>query len=327
MLTGFFIVDKSYLLRKSLALVVYTRVMSKTAVIDCQDLSKRYGHSPTLALQKLTLQVHAGEVYGFLGPNGAGKSTAIRTLLNFIQPTSGRATILGLDIVKDSVAIKASVGYLAGEVVLYERMTGQQFFDYMTDLQPLKHPAYLKELVATFSADLHKPIDSLSKGNRQKLGVIQAFMHEPEVLILDEPTSGLDPLMQAAFYETVEAAKQRGAAIFLSSHDLAEVRKMCDRIGFIRDGQFIAEKTIADLQQAAAHRFDITFKAAPPLADLHKLTDTEITPLTDHTVGVNIRGDLKPLFKLLSQSAVISLAPHQLELEDEFLSFYRKGRS
>jgi ABC-2 type transport system ATP-binding protein len=292
--------------------------------IDCQKLSKRYGHSPVYALKDLTLQVRAGEVYGFLGPNGAGKSTAIRTLLNFIQPSGGHAQILGLDIVKDSVSIKANLGYLAGEVALYPRLTGRQFLDYMSALQPVKSPSYLKELIKSFDAQLDKPIEDLSKGNRQKLGVIQAFMHQPEVLILDEPTSGLDPLMQAVFYELVEDARQRGAAVFLSSHDLAEVRKMCDRIGFIKEGRLVAEKSIAELQDSAAHNFEISFRDTVPMDELKALKGISVTEITDKVVNLQIKGQLTPLFKVLAQHAVLSLDKHEIDLEEEFLSLYQK---
>ncbi|HMH30937.1 MAG TPA: ABC transporter ATP-binding protein [Methylomirabilota bacterium] len=295
--------------------------------IDCQKLSKRYGRGDDFALKNLDLQVNTGEIYGFLGPNGAGKSTAIRTLLNFIQPTSGSATILGQNVVKDSVKAKRQVGYLAGEVALYPRMTGRQFLNYMTDLQPLKHPDYQQKLVKQFGAQLDKPIEELSKGNRQKIGIIQAFMHEPDVLILDEPTSGLDPLMQAAFYELAESAKQRGAAVFLSSHDLTEVRKMCDRIGFIRGGKLVAEKTIADLQAVAAHNFDITFKGSAPLEELRELKDAEVQPVTDNSVIVKLQGDLTPLFALLAKSSVLSLDKQDINLDEEFMSLYKGPKS
>ncbi len=298
--------------------------MATLPVIDCQKLSKRYGHSGKYALQDLSLQVQAGEIYGFLGPNGAGKSTAIRTLLNFIQPSDGQATILGLDVVQDSVAIKRSVGYLAGEVVLYERLTGRQFLDYMGVLQPLKHPAYLQELVEVFEAELDKPLRSLSKGNRQKIGVIQALMHEPDVLILDEPTSGLDPLMQATFYVTVETAKRRGAAIFLSSHDLAEVNKMCDRIGFIKEGRLITEQSITAIQALAAHQFDITFYDKAPLLQLHALPKAKVSQLNEHTVNVQLQGNLQPLFSVLAKHKVRSFEKHEVNLEDEFLRLYEK---
>lgn len=293
------------------------------AAIHCHGLSKRYGRSAKFALKDLTLQVNSGEVYGFLGPNGAGKSTTIRTLLNFMEPSEGSATIIGLDIVRDSVQIKRSVGYLAGEVALYPAMTGRQLLRYLSDLQPAKDPTYQAELVKAFEATLDKPIGTLSKGNRQKLGIIQAFMHQPDVLILDEPTSGLDPLMQATFYETIEAAKQRGAAIFLSSHDLSEVRKMCDRIGFIRSGELISEQTIASLQQTAAHSFDITFKDKSPLTALKKLKAAQVQPITDYTVNVIWQGYLTPLLKVLATQHVVNLDKHEINLEQEFLHLYQ----
>lgn len=217
--------------------------------IKTDKLSKIYKGSKTPALDSLTIEVGEGEVYGFLGANGAGKSTTIRTLLNFLQPTSGSATICGLDIVKDNVKIMHDVGYLAGDVALYEKMTGKEFFGYMADLHPLPDPAYLTKLVHTFEAELHKPIRSLSKGNKQKIGIIQALMHQPKVLILDEPTSGLDPLMQEAFFETIREAKARGASVFFSSHNLAEVQRICDRVGFIRKGAHPRTKPIRTRQQ------------------------------------------------------------------------------
>lgn len=301
--------------------------MQMDVAIDCRKLSKRYGRGAVYALRDLDLQVRPGEIYGFLGPNGAGKSTTIRTLLNFIQPSGGSATILGLDIVRDSVAIKRDIGYQAGEVALFPRMTGRQFFEYLSSLQPLKHREYFTNLVQRFRAELDKPIESLSKGNRQKLGVIQACMHEPAVLILDEPTSGLDPLMQAEFYKVVAEAKARGAAVFLSSHDLAEVRKMCDRIGFIRGGQLVTEKTIADLQAVASHNFDITFREAAPLAALRKLSGAAVQPLSEHVVTVKLQGDLKPLLGLLAKSSVTTLDKQDINLEEEFLRLYEEPKA
>ncbi|HSW37554.1 MAG TPA: ABC transporter ATP-binding protein [Candidatus Saccharimonadales bacterium] len=297
--------------------------MASDVALVTQNLGKSYPGTDVWALKDLNLSVKAGEVYGFLGPNGAGKSTTIRTLLNFIQPSSGTGTILGLDIVADSVKLKRYIGYQAGEVALYKHLTGQQFLDYMAKLQPIKHANYFKELVFTFQAELDKPIATLSKGNRQKLGVIQAFMHEPEVLILDEPTAGLDPLMQTVFFRLVEESRARGAAIFLSSHDLAEVQKMCDRIGFIRGGRLIAEQTIADLHKVAAHNFDITFGGDPPIAEIKKIRGAKVTVLNRHSLSVKLQGELTPLLKVLARHSVVSLYQHELNLEEEFLKFYR----
>lgn len=296
-----------------------------TAAIELTKLSKRYGKAPKLALDAVSLSVARGEVYGFLGANGAGKSTTIRTLLNFLQPTSGSAHILGLDIVRDSVAVKRHVGYLAGEIALYGTMTGRHFLDYMAALQPLKSKSYLTELVRRFGADLDKPVDTLSKGNRQKIGLIQAFMHEPEVLILDEPTSGLDPLMQEVFFALVKEARTRGAGVFVSSHNFAEVQRMCDRIGFIREGKLVAERTLAALADKAAHTFTLTFADHAPTAELRKLPKVTITAHDEHTITVSVTGELSPLFAVLGKHHVAHLRQQEINLEEEFMQFYEGG--
>ncbi|MGH7195334.1 MAG: ATP-binding cassette domain-containing protein [Candidatus Saccharimonadales bacterium] len=268
----------------------------KQIVLD--KLSKRYPGTQVYSLRDVSFSVEAGEVYGFLGANGAGKSTAIRTLLNFIQPSGGGATIMGLDVVKDSVAIKRHVGYLSGEVALYGRMTGGQFLKYMAALQPLKKAKYQRELARRFDADLDKPIGNLSKGQRQKIGLLQAFMHEPEMLILDEPTSGLDPLMQEEFFKLIRESKARGTAVFASSHNFAEVQRMCDKVGFIREGKLVAEQTLADLAAQAAHTFTLAFADQAPRAELAKLSGAKVTAHDEHHLTVSFQGELTPLFAL-----------------------------
>lgn len=296
--------------------------MSKV-VIDCQGLSKRYGSSGDYALKNLTLKVEAGEVYGFLGPNGAGKSTAIRTLMNFIQPTEGQASILGLDIVKDSVAIKKHVGYLSGDLNMYPKMTGKQLLDYLGELQPPASNTYRNELAKRLKVDLSKPMGDLSRGNRQKVGILQAFMHKPEVIILDEPTSGLDPLMQEVFYELLRESTERGAAVFASSHILGEVQRMCDRVGIIREGELVAERKIADLSIEAAQTFDITFAETAPLSALNKLPGIKNVSQHGNVTTVHIHGELSPLLGLLSKHKITKLDSRHLDLEDVFLRFYK----
>ncbi len=297
------------------------------ANITIDKLSKRYAHASTYALHNLSLSINAGEVYGFLGANGAGKSTTIRTLLNFIQPTKGTATIMGHDILTSSAAARRHVGYLAGEIALYGKMTGQQFLDYMSGLQPLKHPDYLPKLAERFQAQLDEPIKTLSKGNRQKIGLLQAFMHEPEVIILDEPTSGLDPLMQEAFFTLVREVTERGASVFASSHNFAEVQRMCDRVGFIREGKLIAEQTLADLAQKATHTFVITFTDPVPLTALQHITHAEVTAHTDHSATISMTGELTPLFAILAKHHVTRMEQQEVNLEQEFLRFYGKEQS
>lgn len=299
--------------------------MAKTASIVLKHLSKRYRGSKDLSLSKVSLEVGPGEVYGFLGANGAGKSTTIRTLLNFIQPTSGAATICGLDIVKDSVAIKKCVGYLSGEVALYDKMTGKEFISYMSQLQPLKAKGYDRELIKRFKADPNKPLGQLSKGNRQKFGLIQAFMHQPGVLILDEPTSGLDPLMQEEFFRLIREAKQRGASVFASSHNFAEVQRMCDRIGLLRGGKLVTEKTLADLESKASHTFTLTFSDTAPLAELKRLPHATVNAHDEHHLTVSLEGELTALFRLLADHHVTRLEQQEVNLEQEFMKFYGKA--
>jgi len=294
--------------------------------INIQGLSKKYAGSDKFALENLTLSVHPGEVYGFLGPNGAGKSTTIRTLLNFIQPTSGTAQILGLDIVTDSVAIKKSVGYLAGDAVLYPKLTGREFLSYMGDLQPPKHAGYVNELAKRFQAELNMKLRDLSKGNRQKIGLIQAFMHEPAVLVLDEPTSGLDPLMQEEFFKLVRESKARGASIFFSSHNLAEIQKTCDRVGFIRQGKLIAEQVVAEVAATAARTFDITFADVPTRAELRSIAGAKVEMSSPSQATIHLSGDLAPMFRVLARHKVLGINQRELDLEQEFLHFY-KGES
>lgn len=295
--------------------------------IETNKLSKRYGRGDKYALKDLSIKVMPGEVYGFLGPNGAGKSTAIRLLMNFIQPTDGSATILGQDIVQDSVNIKRSVGYLSSDAGMYKKMTGQQYLDYMSELQPASSAKYRKELVKRLSADPNKKLGELSRGNRQKIGIIQAFMHQPQILILDEPTSGLDPLMQEEFYGLVKEARQRGASVFASSHILSEVQKMCDRVGIIRDGKLVGEREIAEMAAEAAQTFDITFAGKPPLAKLKKLRGVRNVGQEDNRLTLHFHGKLAPLLAELSTYDVTAIDTRQLDLEEVFLGFYQEGEA
>lgn len=294
--------------------------------IQINKLTKQYSGTEIPALKDLTLQVKRGDVYGFLGPNGAGKSTAIRTLLNFIQPSSGTAEIGGLDIVKDSVEIKKQVGYLSGDFAVYPKMTGKQYLQYMSELQPAASHKYMSELINRFKAQPSKKMGELSRGNRQKFGIIQAFMHKPEVLFLDEPSSGLDPLMQEEFYKLVNESKQRGAAIFLSSHIMAEVQRTCDRVGIIREGKLVDEMVVADLENRAAQSFVIIFDGKIPMADLKTIKGAKIQKRDESTAVVHLHGELKPLFRMLARHNVKGIDAQNLDLEQLFLSFYSGGK-
>lgn len=289
-------------------------------------LSKRYAGSDRYAVRDLNFNIMPGEVYGFLGPNGAGKSTTIRLLMNFIQPTDGHALVINLNVVSQSKELKKSVGYLSGEIALYNKMKGRQFLAYMAELQPPKRKGYFLELARLLQVDLGMKIGQLSKGNRQKIGLIQALMHEPQVLILDEPTGGLDPLMQEVFFELVRQAKERGATFFISSHNLAEVQKICDRVGFIREGRLIAEQTIGELADQAVQTYNISFGDDSPLPELRRIPGARVNTNTPHHVTVRLKGDLRPLFSVLARHKVISLERQEVGLEEEFLKFYKGSK-
>ncbi|MEO8104736.1 MAG: ABC transporter ATP-binding protein [Candidatus Saccharibacteria bacterium] len=301
--------------------------MDQAIVIN--KLSKKYRGSGTFAFHNLSLHVDAGEVYGFLGPNGAGKSTTIRTLLNFLQPTHGSASILGHDIAKEAVAVRREIGYLAGDGAVYLKMNGHQYLEYLGELQPPTSQAFKQELTKRLQANLTKPLGELSRGNRQKISIIQAFMHQPRVMILDEPSSGLDPLMQEVFYELVAEAKGRGAAIFMSSHILGEVQKVCDRVGIIRGGKLIIERTIAEMAKEAAQTFDLIFKDNAPLSKLKQLSGVQKVVQNDsHSVTLHVQGELSPLFELLAKYTVTNIDTRALDLEEAFMHYYQaKGGS
>lgn len=294
--------------------------------IETNALSKRYGGSNTFALSNLTISIKKGEVYGFLGPNGAGKSTAIKVLMNFLQPTAGQGNILGKDIVRDSVVIKKHVGYLAGDSTLYPKMTGKQLLNYLKSLQPDCDEKYIAKLTKSLKFDTSKKLGELSRGNRQKAAIIQAFMHKPDVLILDEPTSGLDPLMQEVFFKLVKEAKGRGAAVFVSSHIMSEVQKMCDRVGIIREGKLVGEYDIAELAVEVAQTFDISFTGKlPTQSELDNIPGLKEISRSETTLSIHMNDRLAPLFSLLAQYEVTKIDARNLDLEETFMHFYKEG--
>ncbi|HMS92478.1 MAG TPA: ABC transporter ATP-binding protein [Candidatus Saccharibacteria bacterium] len=297
-----------------------------TIVID--KLSKKYDRNQNYALHNLSLNIFPGEVYGFLGPNGAGKSTTIRLLMDFIRPTEGKASILGYDSLKQSLLVKQNVGYLSGDSDMYLKMTGRKFLKYMSELQPAVSKKYTAELTSRLKADLNKPLGSLSRGNRQKIALIQALMHQPKILILDEPTSGLDPLMQDEFYLLIKEAKQRGATVFMSSHILSEVQKVCDKVGIIRSGKLVGEQSIEKLAIEAAQTFVIRFASKPPLKELKRLAGVKkISVQKDGSVILHVHSGLSELFTILGRHEVSELNTLELNLEDQFMQYYQSPQS
>ena len=294
--------------------------MPYNSPIVIKDFSKKY--RDLIAVDSLNLQVDTSEVFGFLGPNGAGKTTTIRTMLNFVRPTSGSISIFGLDSVTDDMALKHRIGYLPGDISLYDSMNGSQFLKYLTSLGKKTDWNFVQDLSDKLQAPLDRKIGGLSKGNIQKIGLIQAFMHKPDLLILDEPTSGLDPLMKQVFYDMVLQMKAIGKTIFISSHDLAEVQKLCDRAAFIREGKLIAIEEIKNSFDMNLRRYTITFNSEP-----NPYLFTQIEGVTEaipdgSQITVTIKGNVRHLIEELSKLAPTDLYEQETSLEDLFMKYY-----
>ena len=299
--------------------------MNNNTVIDTAKLTKYYGKQ--LGIEDVDLEVKRGEVFGYLGPNGAGKTTTIRTLLDFIRPTSGAATVFGLDIRQSSVDIHRRVGYLNGELALYNNMTGEDLLKYLGNLRGGLDWKYVRELAARFQCDLSRRIQGLSLGNKQKLGLLQAFMHKPELLILDEPTNGLDPLMQHEFYDLLTETKKEGRTIFLSSHILPEVEKVCDRVGIIRQGKLVTVETIEALKSHSVRQLEIHFARAIPKEKFSNVQGIRDILVQDKLLTCNVVGSLDALVKAAAQFEVINIISHEPSLEDIFMTYYNEGKN
>ena len=292
-----------------------------------EGLSKYYGDS--VGVEGVSLKLSEGEVFGFLGPNGAGKTTTIRIIMDFLRPSEGKVQVLGLDSVADSLAIKNKVGYLAGDIALYGDMNGEQLLRYLTALGRQTEWELVTKYAQMLKAQLDRPISTLSKGNKQKVGLIQAFMHRPELLVLDEPTSGLDPLMQQVFYEMVEEARNEGRTVFISSHNLGEVQRLCDRAAFIREGRLIGVEKIGDARSLRLRRYSIRFGASPPvdeLKELKSLGDVRTDEIDTQTVHVSVSGSVDELIRKLADYEVDDLKEDETTLEDVFMHYY-EGKS
>jgi len=293
------------------------------SVIKLESLTKLYGSHR--GVTDLNLDVRFGEVFGYLGPNGAGKTTTIRLLFDLIRPTKGRAEVLGLDSHSDSREIRRRTGYLPGDLTLYENLTGSELIRHFSALRKGISPIILKHLTDRFECNLSQPIRSLSHGNKQKLGLVQAFMHEPELVVLDEPTSGLDPLVQNEFYLLLDESKSQGKTVFLSSHILPEVERVCDRVGVIRDGKLVALEEITALKQRAVHRLEIRF-AHSISPDLFEMLDgVQSLSVEGPVLRCNVIGTLDSLIKTAAQFEVVDIISQEPNLEEIFLDFYSEG--
>jgi ABC-2 type transport system ATP-binding protein len=289
--------------------------------IETGDLSKDYG--PVRALDGLTVQVEEGEVFGFLGPNGAGKSTTIRLLLDLIRPTSGWARIRGYDCQAESIAARREVGYLAGEVILYDRLTGSGMVDLVSGLRERsRDEPTVRELAGRLELDLTRRVGTYSKGNRQKLGIVLALMHRPHVLLLDEPTSGLDPFNQRAAHELFREAADAGTTVFFSSHIMSEVEQLCDRVGIIRRGNLVAVSTLDDLRGHGTRHVKVRFRDELPPTNLHLVDGIHELKRHGSEVEYSVPGDIDPLVKALSPFRIVDIDTEQPTLEEILFTYY-----
>lgn len=296
--------------------------MENQPAILIQNLIKYYGNVP--ALSGVNLEVHKGEIFGFLGPNGAGKTTTIRCLLDMIRPNSGHVQILGLDPQKDPFSVHERTGYLPGELHFDENLKVDKLLQYLINL---RGGTINWDTVVKFSTrldlDLQTKIKNLSKGNKQKVGIIQAMMHEPELLILDEPTSGLDPLLQQEVLKLIQEANQQGASVFFSSHNLSEVQEISNRVGIIRKGKIIEIAETETLITRAIRRVLLRFREPISPNILTAIPGTRIlSSVDDLSIRLEVEGDIHNLIKLLAQLPLADIETERPSLEEVFLTYY-----
>jgi ABC-2 type transport system ATP-binding protein len=295
------------------------------STIETYGLTKFYGSHR--GIEDVSMKVEPGEVFGFLGPNGAGKTTTIRTLLDLLHPTTGTARIFGLDSQRDSVSIHGRLGNLPGDFGFGKTATGEEAIRLLARLRGVEDVGRTEALARRFRADLTRPLGQLSRGNRQKIGLILAVFHQPELLILDEPTSGLDPLMQEEFMALVREERDRGCTVFLSSHELDEVERVCDRVGIIRDGKLIAVEQVDDLLGRTPRRASVAFADQIDLDELRSCPGVEDVRSDGASVSFNVSGSPDPVLKVLAKHQVADLEFDRPSLEEVFLTYYEGDSS
>lgn len=289
-------------------------------VVETHNLSVYYGRHR--GIEDVNLSVEQGEVFGFLGPNGAGKTTTQRVLLDVIHPSGGQAMIFGRDCQKEGVDIRKRIGYLPGELSLYPNMKGMAFLDMLASLhEKALDPAYLRQLFERLDLDPSRRMKEYSRGNKQKIGIVAAFMNKPDLLILDEPTSGLDPLVQQTVMELVQEVKEDGRTVFFSSHILPEVQAVCDRVGIIREGHLVKTERIEALTTQSFKRLHLTLKTVPPV-DAFALEGVTETGRYDQTIMLEVRDGLSKVIEIAMPFGIVDIDTPPVTLEEIFLAFY-----
>jgi len=294
--------------------------MNEAAIIT-EGLTKHYGD--VRALEDLDLEIAKGEIFGFLGPNGSGKTTTMRTILDLIRPTAGTASILGLDSHEDAVEIREHIGYVPGDLALYPRLTGKELLTYFANLRGGVDWTYVDVLADQLDADLSRKIGNLSSGNRQKVGLIQAFMNKPDVLVLDEPSTGLDPLVQQDFQAILKGVAAEGRTVFLSSHTLSEVERVADRVGIIREGRLAVVETMEMLKQKAIRQVTLHFARPIAASVFEGVVGVRSVDVVDDTATISFEGAMTALLQAATDHHVTNLTSSEADLEEIFLTYYR----
>ena len=293
--------------------------MAEAAIIT-SGLTKRYGAAR--GIEDVTFEVERAEVFGFLGPNGAGKTTTIRTLLGLLRPTAGRASILGFDVWRDGVAARARTGFLPGEFAFDEQVTGEELLDLFADLRGVGDRAYARSIASRFEADLSRPLGELSRGNRQKVGLVQALAHRPAVLVMDEPTAGLDPLMQEQFARLVGELRHEGTTVFLSSHNLAEVERMCDRVGILRAGRLAAVESVEAITGRALRHVRLRFARDAPVGEFAALPGVSGLRADGPVLRLLLAGEPTELVRTAARHRLLDVEIARPSLEEAFVAAY-----
>ena len=293
--------------------------------LELHDVTKTYGKSR--GIDNISLSIKQGEVFGFLGPNGAGKSTTINTMLDLLRPNSGSISIFGLDSHDDSVAIRHKIGYLSGDMATDPTLTGKQYLSYAAHLHGGVESKKIKELVSRLNCETDKKIKQLSRGNRQKVGLVAALMHDPDLLILDEPTSGLDPLVQGQFNQIIRERKRAGKTTFMSSHVLSEVQSICDRVGFIRDGKLIRVSPLAELLENTPRHVSVVYTGAPPDSQLKTLSGVSGMSGQGSRRYFTYRGNYNELMRVLATKPIKDLQIAEPPLDELFMEYYQTSEA
>ena len=291
-------------------------------IVKVSNLTKFYGK--TKGIEKVSFEIHEGEIYGLMGPNGAGKTTTLRSMLNLISSDSGKTNILGKDVNELSSKEIRNISYLPGEFEMYSNLTGKQYLTYISNLRNAK-TNNIHLLSDQLDLDLNKKINALSKGNKQKIGIVQAFMNSPKLAILDEPTSGLDPLKQQEFQNIVKEQNKEGCSVLLSSHILNEIEDLCEKVGIIKDGTLIASEQISALKNKTIKKYEVTFENPPSINKLSEIKGIYDLKIKDEIATFTIKGNIDDMIKTISKFTVINLRILEPDLEEIFLTYYHKA--